>query len=91
MVDAEGKANRAGAEVRVYRAGTNELLGAQVVDSGSGYNSQNVAPVHFGLPGHGRVDVEVVFPSGGRRDVTRETDVDPSSTAGNPLTIRTGG
>jgi len=91
VVDAEGNATRAGAEIRVYRAGTNELLGAQVVDSGSGYNSQNVAPVHFGLPGNGRVDVEVVFPSGGRRDATRETDVDPSSTAGNPVTIRTGG
>ncbi len=91
VVDAEGNATRAGAEVRVYRAGTNELLGAQVVDSGSGYNSQNVTPVHFGLPGHSRVDVEVVFPRRGRRDVTRETGVDPSSTAGNPLTIRTGG
>ena len=53
VVDAEGNATRAGAEVRIYRAGTDELLGAQVVDPGSGYNSQNAAPVHFGLPGPG--------------------------------------
>jgi hypothetical protein len=89
VVDAEGNATRAGAEVRVYRAGTDELLGAQVVDSGSGYNSQNVAPVHFGLPGRGRVDIEVVFPGGGRRDAVRETGVDPASTVGRPVTIRT--
>ena len=61
-----------------------------VVDSGSGYNSQNVAPVHFGLPGAGLVDVEVVFPAGGRRDAVRETGVDPASTVGRPVTIRTG-
>ena len=90
VVDAEGNATRAGAEVRIYRAGTDELLGAQVVDSGSGYNSQNVAPVHFGLPGPGLVDIEVIFPAGGRRDAVRETGVDPASTVGRPVTIRTG-
>ena len=89
VVDAEGNLTRAGAEVRIYRAGTDELLGAQVVDSGSGYNSQNAAPVHFGLPGPGRVDIEVVFPGGGRRDAVRETGVDPASVAGRPITIRT--
>jgi hypothetical protein len=90
VVDAEGNATRAGAEVRIYRAGTDELLGAQVVDSGSGYNSQNAAPVHFGLPGTGLVDIEVIFPAAGRRDAVRETGVDPASTVGRPVTIRTG-
>ncbi len=85
VIDAEGNATQAGAEVRIYRAGTGELLGFQIVDSGSGYNSQNVAPVHFGLSDNGQVDIEVTFPGGGRRDRVGISGVGP---AGQIVTIR---
>ena len=59
-----GRATRAGAEVRVYAAGTRRLLGTRLVDTGSGYDAQSDVPVHVGLPSAGRVDVEVIWPSG---------------------------
>jgi len=61
----------------VFRAGTRELLGTRLVDSGSGYDAQNDMPVHFGLPEAVRVDVEVTFPARGRRAPTRTRNVDP--------------
>ena len=67
VLDGRGRATRAGAEVRVYVAGTRKLIATGVVDSGSGYNAQNDLPVHIGLPDTGRIDVEVIFPARGRR------------------------
>ena len=59
VVDAKGRATRAGAEVRLFAAGTTRVLGSQLVDAGSGYDSQNDMPVHFGVPaGVARVDVD---------------------------------
>ena len=84
VVDAKGRATRAGAEVRVYAAGTKRLVGARIVDSGSGYNAQSDMPVHFGLGSDGRVDVEVVYPARGARRVERARDV----TAGTVLEIK---
>ena len=69
VLDARRRATRAGAEVRVYLAGTRRLLATGLVDSGSGYNSQSDLPVHLGLPEDGRVDVQVIFPARGRRPV----------------------
>jgi len=51
VLDADGRATLAGAEVRVYAAGTFDLLGTGLVDTGSGYDAQNDLPLHFGLPG----------------------------------------
>ncbi len=89
VVDARGRATRAGAEVRVYTAGTRTLLGTQLMDTGSGYNSQNDMPVHFGLPGVQRVDVEVIWPARGRRRVDRLRNVQPARFAGKALVVRT--
>ena len=72
--DAAGRATRAGAEVRLYRAGTRRLLGARLVDTGSSYNAQSDIPVHFGIPTPGRVDVEVIWPGRSRR-ITRSANV----------------
>jgi hypothetical protein len=69
-LDARGRAIVPGAEVRVYAAGTRRLLGARLVDTGSGYNAQSAMPVHVGLGSAGRVDVEVTFVGRGGR-VTR--------------------
>jgi imidazolonepropionase-like amidohydrolase len=67
VVDSRGAPTRGGAEVRVYAAGTRRLLGVRLVDSGSGYDAQNVMPVHFGVSDQSVVDVEVVWPSGSAR------------------------
>lgn len=81
VLDANGHATRAGAEVRVYAAKTNRLLGMRLVDSGSGYNGQNDIPVHFGLPSMDAVDVEVTWPAGGRRATRRVDAVRPGGAA----------
>jgi hypothetical protein len=70
VTDARGRATMAGAEVRVYARGTRRLLGARLVDSGSGYNAQNDMPVHVALPAKTRVDIEVTYPAAGRRTTT---------------------
>ncbi|MFN7530314.1 MAG: CRTAC1 family protein [Gemmatimonas sp.] len=71
VVDGRGRATRAGAELRVFAAGSTRLLATALVDAGSGYDAQSDAPVHLGLPQGGRVDVEVTWPANGRRRVTR--------------------
>lgn len=89
VTDSIGHAIRAGAEVRIYATGTRKLLGMRIVDSGSGYDSQSDIPVHFGVPGDARVDVEVIWPSNGVRIPVVRRAVTPSSLAGKPLEIRT--
>ncbi|HSL71251.1 MAG TPA: CRTAC1 family protein, partial [Longimicrobiales bacterium] len=48
VLDDRGRSTRAGTEVRVYGARA-RLIGTRIVDTGSGYNSQNDAPLHFGM------------------------------------------
>jgi hypothetical protein len=88
VLDAAGRATLAGAEVRLFRAGTSDLLGLGLVDSGSGYDAQSDVPVHVGLPRPGPVDVEVAFPQSGRRLVVRRGRVDPLEWRGRVLEIR---
>jgi hypothetical protein len=71
VVNGRRRATRAGAEVRVYAAGTRRLIAARLVDSGSGYDAQNDMPARVGLGQAGRVDIEVTYPAGGRRLVAR--------------------
>jgi len=77
VVDARGHATRPGSEVRVFAAGTRTLLGMGLVDSGGGYCSQGVTPVHVGLGAERPVDVEVTAISAGKRVVTRVPGVTP--------------
>ncbi len=88
VVDAAGRATRAGAEVRLFAAGTRRPLGTRLVDSGSGYDAQSDMPVHFGLATPQPVDVEVIWPSRGTRAVTRVRDVDPRAWMGRVLVVR---
>lgn len=88
VLDGNGHSTRAGAEVRVYAAGTGSLLGVRIVDTGSGYNAQNDQAVHFGLSTRGRVDVEVIWPGGSRVAVVAR-GVDPTAYAGKALVVRT--
>jgi hypothetical protein len=90
VTDADGRATRAGAEVRVYRAGSRQLLGVRVVDAGSGYNAQSDQPVHVGVGDVTRVDVDVIWPAGGQRRSVRQTGVRIGERGATMLTLRTG-
>ena len=48
-------------------ASARTLLGTRLVDSGSGYNTQDAMPVHFGLPTLEPIEIEVTWPANGRR------------------------
>ena len=86
VVDAAGRSTRAGAEVRVYAAGTQRLVGARLVDSGSGYDAQSDVPVHVGIPaGVSRVDVQVIVSGNGARLPVWQRGVSP----GRLITVRT--
>jgi hypothetical protein len=50
VLDEAGRATLAGAEVSLFINGSKVPLGKRLVDSGSGYNSQNDLPVHFAVP-----------------------------------------
>jgi hypothetical protein len=88
VVDHLGHATRAGAEVRLYVAGTDSLLGLGFLDTGSGYNSQNVLPVHFGLARAVRVDVEITSLTNSGRVSDRLYDIDPAAHVGRVITVR---
>jgi hypothetical protein len=88
VVDERGRATRAGAEVRIFAAGTARLLAARLVDTGSGYDAQNDLPVHMGLASNDAVDIEVVFPRAGTRVTARQTGVDPRAWRGKTLSMR---
>jgi hypothetical protein len=88
VVDGRGRATRAGAEVRVYAAGTRRVLATRLVDTGSGYDAQSELPVHVGLAAAGRVDVEATFPRAGRRVTARVRGVDPARWRGRALVVR---
>lgn len=90
VLDAKGHYTRAGSEVRVYRAGSSELLGLRLVDTGSGYNAQNAKPVHIGLTSLDRVDVHVTTMSDEGRRTTRFKDIDPRSLNGKPFVAKVG-
>ena len=88
VLDAAGRATRPGAEVRVYAAGSDELLGTRLVDTGSGYNAQSDLPVHFGLPGGQPVDVAVTVLAFGERRTGIVSRVNPTEYQGRVLTVR---
>ena len=90
VVDDRGRATRAGAEVRAFKAGTTEVIAAGLVDSGSGYCSQGAGPVHVGFPrGVSRIDLEVVVALAGKRSTTRVGGIDPAKYVHRPLVVRT--
>ncbi len=88
VLDAQGRATLAGAEVRLYAAGTRRLLATRVVDAGSGYNSQSDMPVHVGLRTLAPVDVEVTVPAGSGRRRTTMRRVNPRGYVGRVLTVK---
>ena len=88
VLDANGRSTRAGAEVRLYAAGTRKAVGSRIVSTGGGYTSQGQTPVHVGLGETKRVDVEVTgFTTAGRK-VTRVASVDPAKVPGRILVVK---
>lgn len=59
VLDSSGKHTRQGDEVRIYKAATKQLIGFGIVDTGGGYISQNIQPLHFGLARNQEVDIEI--------------------------------
>ena len=90
ITDSAGRAVYAGAEVRVYAAGSRNLLGTRWIDAGSGYDAQSVVPVHLGVPRYGLVDVEVIVPRAGTRRPIIQSRVNPRDWTRCPLTISIG-
>jgi len=89
VLDGRGHYTRAGSEVRVYKAGTRTLLGMTMVDTGSGYCSQNMMPVHVGLPTADPVDVEVTTFTAAGKKITKSPGVDPKALGGKAAIVRT--
>ena len=89
VLDENGHYTRAGSEVRIYRAGTDELVGLRLVDTGSGYNAQNAKPVHIGLPEVMDIDVHVTVLSSGERKTNVWSNVDWRRLAGRPFVVKT--
>jgi hypothetical protein len=77
VLDGRRRATLPGAEVRVFAAGTRRVITAHLVDSGSGYDSQNDLPVHVGLGTAGAFDVEVTYPAAGNRKTLLFRNVKP--------------
>jgi len=75
----------------VFSAGTRTLLGVGLTDTGSGYNTQSLLPVHIGLPDARKVDIEVIYPGAGSREATLERGVDPRTQGGRPVRVRIDG
>lgn len=89
VVDAAGRATLAGAEVRVFAAGSGRLLGTRLVDAGSGYDAQNDLPIHVGVPpGVARVDIQLIVPRGGTRTPVWTRAVAAAAHSRTPLVIR---
>ncbi|WP_263408879.1 penicillin acylase family protein [Terriglobus tenax] len=88
VLDAQGHYTRPGAEVKVYRAGSQELLGYQLVDTGSSYSSQSALPLYFGFPQPVLVDVEVINLTGEGRRSTWIRNVNPADYKGKWLRVK---
>ncbi|HEX6165055.1 MAG TPA: CRTAC1 family protein [Vicinamibacterales bacterium] len=91
VTDPNARRSRAGSEVRAYRAGTRQLLASALVDSGSGYCSQNEMPVHLGIGDDwkGNVDIEVITLLANARHASIVRNVNPDDYRGRSLRIIT--
>ena len=69
-------------------AGTRKLLGTGIVDTGGGYASQNVMPVHIGLGTDAAVDVEVTTLGKGGRKVTKIAKLSPARILGRVAVVK---
>jgi len=91
VTDAAGRATRAGGTV-VVRRPSDAFITARLVDTGGGYSSQGMAPVHVTTPeGRGTLEIEVSWFENGARRTHRVSSVRAEDYHADPLVIRTGG
>jgi FG-GAP-like repeat len=88
VLDSAGRPSLAGQLVSAFEAGTRRRIGTRLIDSGSGYDSQNILPVHFGLGRVGRVDVEIALAMGDRTVTGEIHDIDAVALHGRTLVLR---
>lgn len=62
------------------------MISSGLIDTGGGYCSQNVMPVHVGTADAAKVDVEVTTMSQRGRQTTKRPGIDPK-TAPRPLVV----
>lgn len=87
LLDAKGRFTRMGAEVRLYdKAG--KILATRQLSTGDGYNSENAAPLHFGLRSMKPVTVEVTWMGASGRKLQTIRNVRPAKFRGKPLVIK---
>lgn len=91
VLDARGGHTQPGSEVQVFAAKTHKRLGMAIVDTGSGYCSQNVMPVHIGLGMDGPVDVEVTAMTPAGRKTTRIANISPGRLPKRVLIVKLDG
>ena len=91
VTDPNARRSRAGSEVRAYRAGTRQIVSSGLVDSGSGYCSQNEMPVHLGIANDwkGKIDIEVITFLGNVRHASLVRNIEPGDYVGRSLRIIT--
>lgn len=77
LLDAKGRFTRMGAEVRLYDKG-GKILATRQLSTGDGYNSENAAPLHFGLKSLDPVKVEVTWMTKKGRKLQTLSNVKPS-------------
>ncbi len=75
-------------EIRLFDTESGELLGTAILDTGSGYNSQNAMPVFFGIPGSRLVDVEITTMTPQGRAQTRITGIDAADYADRWMRVK---
>ena len=90
LTDEEGVHGFQGAEIRVFEPGTERVLASRLVDTGGGYVSQNLAPVHIGLGSTRRVDIVVTWPDGRSRRTWRFDDIDVPATSRKSIVLELG-
>ncbi|MCG8414398.1 MAG: VCBS repeat-containing protein [Pseudomonadales bacterium] len=90
VLDGQGNYVLAGAEVRVYKTGTSELLGTRLVDTGSGYNAQNAMPVHIATLDSQQVDIKITTMSTSGRVDHYFNGVDVAALDNKPFIARVG-
>lgn len=88
VLDARGRATRAGSEVRAFVAGTRRLIALRLVDTGGSYDAQGVTPVHLALPTLERLDLEVTVLTRAGRVTRRVAGVEPRAYRGKVLEVR---
>ncbi|MDA0329623.1 MAG: CRTAC1 family protein [Gemmatimonadetes bacterium] len=95
VTDSNGRWNRAGATITLRSVpelwSGPAFVSSRLMDTGGGYSSQGVGPVHFGLPeGSGRLSVSVTWYEGGERRSTTVSGVDPDRFRGRWFVLSLG-